>query len=139
MQLLYDIFISATFRTNWSKNFNLKLEQALSNKGYTCYLPQRDSEQLGNKKQTFLENIKGVKNSKLILALGVELQSANWGLELGYAYAKQKPIIILVKKDQFIELMPEGAANHIIQTENIDNLVEYLPQLLTKIEELLPK
>ncbi len=63
-----DIFITGTFRNDWNKEFNLRLADILESKGWQIFLPQRDSEQLGNRKETFLQDVAGIDQCKMIVA-----------------------------------------------------------------------
>ena len=137
---MHDIFITGTFRNDQNKKFNLTLEKKLTKKGFSCYLPQRDTAQadtsvLENRKLTFTENTNGADNAKLVLAIGVKTQTANWGFEIGYAYASQKPVIILTTKEQGIHLMTEFAAKKIIFADDINNIDDYLDELMQAINK----
>lgn len=128
------LFITGTFRNDWNKEFNLRLAEALEKKGLTLFLPQRDAEQLGNRKQTFQHDVAGVDNAQMIVAIGTRTQTANWGFELGYAYKTGKPIVVITDREHPVELMCEGAAAEIIIPDDIDNIESYIEDILTKIK-----
>lgn len=69
------IFITGTFRVEWNKNYNQKLADALESRGFECYLPQRDTEQIGDKKKTFAQNVQGIRNAQALLAEAINLVS----------------------------------------------------------------
>ncbi len=129
-----NIFITGTFRNDWNRAFNLQLATALEEKGLTVFLPQRDSEQLGNRKETFLQDVAGIDQCQMIVAIGTKTQTANWGFEIGYAYQSKKPVIILTDEEHPVELMPEGAAAHVFVLKNLDNTAEYIEDLVLAIK-----
>lgn len=131
-----DIFITSTFRNDWNRTFNLRLTEMFEAQGLTVFLPQRDSEQLGNRKETFLQDVAGIDQCKMIVAVGSQTQTANWGFEIGYAYQK-KPIIVITDQEHPVELMPEGAVNKIITVENLDAMDEYFEELIENIKKYL--
>lgn len=131
-----DIFITGTFRNEWNKEFNLRLAEMFEAQGLTVFLPQRDSEQIGNRKETFLQDVAGIDQCKMIVAIGSKTQTANWGFEIGYAYQK-KPIIVITDQEHPVELMPEGAVNKIITVENLDAIDEYFEELIENVKKYL--
>lgn len=131
------VFITGTFRNDWNKAFNLKLAEALETKGISLFLPQRDAEQLGNRKETFLQDVKGVDNAQMIVAIGTRTQTANWGFEIGYAYKNGKPVIVITDSEHPVELMCEGAATKILTPDNIDDIDSYVDGLAADIKYLL--
>jgi nucleoside 2-deoxyribosyltransferase len=138
MKIMKDIFFTGTWRKEWNKEFNLTLERALIAKGFSCYLPQRDSDQTGSRKSIFLADIEGLKDAKVQLAIGAnKAQSSNWGLEIGVAFTLGKPIIILTDKDSPPDLMPEGAASEIFVPEAIDDIESFMDDLEAVIRKYL--
>lgn len=132
-----DLYICSTFRNDWNRSFNLALEAEMITVGFRCYLPQRDSEQLGNRKATFLADKGGIDAAKLIIAVGSQTQTANWGFEVGYAFALKKPVIILTDKEHPAELMPEGAVDKILVVDNLDDFSSYAPELAEEVRRLI--
>jgi len=133
-----DVFITGTWRKEWNKDFNPKLEAALVSKGISCFLPKRDSNQTGSRKEIFFADIAGIEHSKLLLAIGANnAQSSNWGLEIGFAYAKGMPVVILTDANSPPDLMPEGAAREIFTPDNIDGIESYINDLATVIRTLI--
>lgn len=133
-----DIFITGTFRNDWNRAFNEKLCGFFEAKGFSVFMPQRDSEQLGNRKETFLQDVAGVDQCKMIVAIGSKTQTANWGFEIGYAYKNEKPVVILTDTEHPVELMPEGAAKSVIIVENLDDFDTYIKKLMSVIQEVIP-
>jgi len=132
-----DIFITGTFRNDWNKEFNLKLVNALEGHGFQIFAPQRDAEQKGDRKETFLNDVAGIDSCKMIVAIGSKTQTANWGFEIGYAYANKKPVIILTDAEHPAELMTEGAASNVLIVENLDNIEQYIDNLISLVKENL--
>jgi len=132
-----DIFLTSTFRNDWNRAFNLRVDEYLTAAGYKCFLPQRDSYQGENKKRVFDEDIAGLDNSRMVLAIAVKTQTANWGFEIGYARAHNKPVVILTDKEHPAELMPSGGASEIITVDNLDEIKEYGDRLVHAISRML--
>lgn len=130
-----DIFITSTFRNEWNKDFNLKLVNLLESSGFTVFLPQRDSAQRGNGRETFAQDMAGVDSCNMIVAIGSKTQTANWGFEIGYAYKSGKPVIVLTDHEHPIELLPQNAAVQVIEVENLDNTSEYIERLIAAIRQ----
>ena len=130
------VFITGTFRNEWNKGFNLRLCEYLEKNGCTCYLPQRNTEQKGNRKNTFEQNIAGILGSDIIVAIGAKTQTANWGLEIGYGYAMNKQVVVLTDRGHPVELMPEGAAGEVLSVDSLDDLAGYGDRLLGCISKM---
>ncbi len=131
-----DIFITGTFRNEWNRAFNVRLTEMFEAQGLVVFLPQRDSEQLGNRKETFLQDVAGIDQCKMIVAVGSRTQTANWGFEIGYAYQK-KPVIVITDQEHPVELMPEGAVNKIIVVKDLDAIDEYFGELVENVKKYL--
>ena len=131
-----DIFITGTFRNDWNRAFNARLTEMFEAQGLVIFLPQRDSEQLGNRKETFLQDVAGIDQCKMIVAVGSRTQTANWGFEIGYAYQK-KPVIVITDQEHPVELMPEGAVNKIIVVKDLDAIDEYFEELIENVKKYL--
>ena len=131
---MQDIYLTGTFRNDWNRNFNLEIVKILEREGFTVYAPQRDTEQKGNRQNTFEQDIAGIEDAKIILAIGAKTQTANWGLEIGYALKAVKPIIILTDKEHPVELMAEGAATKIILVDVLDNIDSYKAELFKALK-----
>lgn len=125
-----DLYFCATFRTEQSKALNLQLEARFKAEGYSCFLPQRDSDQSGDRKRTFLEDVAGIDRSRMVVAIGAYLQSANWGFELGYCYAKKKPVVVLTSADCPLDLMTEGSVQNMVIAQDIEDVDSYYAELI---------
>jgi len=60
-------------------------------------------------------------------------KSIGVGIEIGYAYAKQKPIIYLRKKDSDYSTTASGSSSYIIEYENEFDLSKSMEKLLMKL------
>lgn len=101
----------------------------LLNKGFSVFLPQEDAEdakeehERQNQEYIFRRCVEGVDGSDLIVAVldGGDVDSGTaW--EIGYAYAKGKPIIGLrtdfrALSNGIVNLMIEVSANALARTE----------------------
>jgi len=134
-----DLYFCGTFRTDWSRQFNFELEKRFTSKGLSCFLPQRDSDQSGDKKLTFEEDVAGIDGADCVVAIGAVMQSANWGFEVGYCYGKKKPVVALTDKENPLDLMTDGAIEHILVVENIDEIDSYFDDLFSIVAQNLPR
>jgi nucleoside 2-deoxyribosyltransferase len=132
-----DLYFCATFRTEQSKAFNLRLEERFKAEGYSCFLAQRDSDQRGDRKRTFLEDVAGIDHARVVVAMGAYLQSANWGFELGYCYAKRKPVVALTSADRPLDLMTAGSVEEIVIAQDIEDIDSYFEDLLSRVKRKL--
>ena len=132
-----DLYFCATFRTDESKSFNLRLEQRFKAEGYSCFLAQRDSDQKGDRKRTFREDVAGIDRARCVVAIGAFLQSANWGFELGYCYARKKPVVVLAAFNRPLDLMTEGSVEDILVSRNIEDIDSYFEDLLRRVRRKL--
>ena len=57
-------------------------------------------------------------------------KSIGVGIEIGYAFAKEKPIFYLRKKDSKYSTTASGCSNYLIEYENELNLVEIMEKRL---------
>ena len=131
-----DVFITGTFKNDWNRQFNEALASFLSNQGFSYYLPQQHTDQSGNRKKTFEENMAGIRSCKSLVAIGAKTQTANWGLEIGYAFSLNKPVIILTDSEHPVALMPEGAASEIV-ISNLENLSDFGPNLVSILSRVI--
>lgn len=132
-----DLYFCATFRTEQSKALNLRLEERFKVHGYSCFLAQRDSDQNGDRKRTFREDVAGIDSARCVVAIGAYLQSANWGFELGYAYALKKPVVVLTSADRPLDLMTEGSVERLVVASDINEIDGYFGELLAHVQTCL--
>jgi hypothetical protein len=133
--LMAAVFISSTLKAEWNKDFNLKFCIALEEKGIQCYLPQRDTKQDGTEFDKFHENMEAIRSSSVIISIGVN-ESVNWGLENGYAYGIDKPIILLTDKPDEIHTMALGIYSNIFKINIPFSVNSLADQVITHIQSL---
>ena len=104
------IYIDSTLKNEWNVKFNPSLCSALEERGFSCYLPQRDTNQLDREK-IFDSNKDAIKAADVITAIANN-ESPNWGVEVGYAFGLQKRIVAVAATGHKIPLM----AKHIVNT-----------------------
>ncbi|MDD4748843.1 MAG: nucleoside 2-deoxyribosyltransferase [Methanosarcinaceae archaeon] len=113
------IYLAGPLFTYAELEFNCKLRTLLESQGFSVFLPQEDAEDAKieheRKAQAFIFErcVKGVENSDLVVAVldGTDVDSGTaW--EIGYAYAKGKPILGL--RTDFRELS-NGIVNLMIE------------------------
>ena len=102
----------------------------LLNKGFLVFLPQEDAEdcteerEKQNQEHIFRKCVEGLDNSDIVVAVldGADVDSGTaW--EIGYAYAKEKPVIGLRTdfrslSDGVVNLMVEMAIVALARDEN---------------------
>ncbi len=128
-----DVYIDSTLRNDWNVKFNPQLCDDLEEKGIPCYLPQRDTNQDSTHDSIFQENINGIKNADILLAIANN-ESPNWGVELGYAYGLGKKIVALATTVHDIPLLAKYMINQVITAEDIDNIPSYINELVEALK-----
>ncbi len=128
-----NIYLSSTLKKDWNLNFNKELAEALEKAGLTVYLPQRDTDQEDGLDLIFKQDINGMAEADKILVV-VKNASENLWLEVGWAYAKNKPIIILADETDFIPVFGKKMAIKIIKVESLDNIKSYTDDLIKIIK-----
>jgi hypothetical protein len=131
---LSDVYITSTLKSEWNKKYNPLLCEELEKRQIKCYLPQRDTPQegedvkkLNNNKYEF--NINAIKNSKFVLAVGLN-ESINWGLEVGFAFGIKKKVILLKEKNHFVPVMSLGMYEKIIELDTLNDIESYIDLLV---------
>jgi nucleoside 2-deoxyribosyltransferase len=70
-----------------------------------------------------------IDSSNLLIA-ELTTKSIGVGIEIGYAFSKNKPILYLRKKGAAHSTTAAGCSNHILEYENETNLVELIEEVL---------
>lgn len=130
------LYLTSTFKNDWNLVFNIKIGVALEREGLDCYLPYRDTNQSLGEQRVFEQDMAGIENSKMVLAVGVN-QTPNWGAEIGYAYAHKKPIMVLTTKEFEVPLICKGMVNKALIVKDIDEVDSYIHTLVKNIRSLL--
>lgn len=132
------IYLAGPLFTHAELEFNRKLRDMLQEKGFAVFLPQEDAEDVKkeherqNQEYIFQRCVEGVDGSDFVVAVldGVDVDSGTaW--EIGYAYAKAKPIIGL--RTDFRELS-NGIVNLMIEV-SAKTLVRNEEELLEALEK----
>ena len=131
------LYFCATFRNDWSRAFNLRLAERFEASGVRCYLPQVHSDQSGDRKRTYTEDVAGIDGAEGILAIGTRLQSANWGFEIGYAHSKGLPIVAITDEKSPFDLMTSGALSHALVLPQLDDIDVYWEELFSQVKKFL--
>jgi len=131
-----NIYLTSTFTNPWNVEFNHKIGKALEYHGITCYLPHRDTNQDSSDKEIFNQDIAGIDNTSLVVAVALN-ESPNWGAEVGYAYVKGKKIIALTNKDHSIPLICNHMLTNSLVVEDLDNIDSYIENLILLIKEYI--
>jgi nucleoside 2-deoxyribosyltransferase len=108
------VYLAAPLFSDAECDFNRKLKSELHSIGFKVFLPQEDSNNVHDKtdrqKIIFEKNLKGIERSDILVAVidGADVDSGTaW--EIGYAFAKGKPVIGL--RTDFRTLGIEGTVN----------------------------
>lgn len=115
------IYLAGPLFSHAELEYNRKLRDLLHNKGFSVFLPQEDADDTTDEREKqnqeciFKKCVEGVEGSDIVVAVldGVDVDSGTaW--EIGYAYAKEKPVIGLRTdfrslSDGIVNLMVEMA------------------------------
>lgn len=113
------IYLASPLFTHAELEYNCKLRDMLLKKGFSVFLPQEDAEDAASERERqnqeciFQKCVEGVDSSDIVVAAldGVDVDSGTaW--EIGYAYAKGKPVIGL--RTDF-RTLSEGVVNLMIE------------------------
>ncbi len=127
------IYIDSTLKHDWNVKFNPELCAALEEQGFTCYLPQRNTDQAGSREGVFQQNTSGIRDADVLLAVASN-ESPNWGVEVGYAYGLGKKIVALATTEHPIPLMAKYMMNDVVETEDLDDIPSYIERLTAAIK-----
>ncbi|MGI5990939.1 MAG: nucleoside 2-deoxyribosyltransferase [Methanosarcina sp.] len=133
------IYLAGPLFSHAELEYNRKLRDLLLKKGFSVFLPQEDAEDTADERNKqsqeliFKKCVGGVDGSDVIVAVldGVDVDSGtSW--EIGYAYAKEKPIIGLRTdfrslSDGIVNLMVEMAIVALARDE--DELLKIIEKL----------
>lgn len=129
-----EVFITSTLKSEWNKEYNPILCAALEDRGISCYLPQRDTNQSGSVDEVCRQNLEGIKNAGKILVVAAN-ESPNWGVEVGYAYAIGKKLIMLTTEDHNLPKMASGMGWEYLRVKDLDDVHSYIDSLVELIKE----
>jgi nucleoside 2-deoxyribosyltransferase len=113
------IYLAGPLFTHAELEYNCKLKDMLLKIGFSVFLPQEDAEdatverEKQNQEYIFKKCVRGVDSSDIIVAVldGIDVDSGTaW--EIGYAYAKEKPVIGL--RTDF-RMLSEGIVNLMVE------------------------
>ena len=134
------IYLAAPLFSEAELEFNCKLRDQITERGFSVFLPQEDSNDTTDmrheEKQSYIfnENLKAIDNSDIIVAIldgGSDVDSGTaW--ELGYAFATKKTVIGL--KTDFRTLGSEGIVNLMIEV-SVDTLSTDTVGLMDALEQ----
>ena len=129
-----DIFITSTVDSEWNLVFNPRLCSALEERGITCHLPQRDTNQAGTPAEIFAQNVAAIKSSRKILFVTCN-ESINVGGEVGLSFGLGKAIVALAENGHAIPLMLRFMITKSFIVRSIDELESYADDLVISIRE----
>lgn len=121
------IYLAGPLFTHAELEYNCKLKDMLLKNEFSVFLPQEDAEdttsERENQEAIFNKCMEGINSSELVVAIldGVDVDSGTaW--EIGYAYAKGKPVIGLrtdfrTLSDGIVNLMVEMAISALARDE----------------------
>ena len=131
------VYLAAPLFSEAECDFNRKLKGELESRGFKVFLPQEDSNNVhdmtNRQKIIFNKNLTGIENSDLMIAVidGADVDSGTaW--EIGYAFAKGKPVIGL--RTDFRTLGIEGTVNLMIERSVI--LFMSISELLNHLKSI---
>jgi nucleoside 2-deoxyribosyltransferase len=115
------VYLASPLFTHAELDYNRKLRDLLLNKGFSVFLPQEDAvdvlheREKQNQECIFKKCVEGLDSSDIVVSVldGADVDSGTaW--EIGYAYARGKPVIGLrtdfrILSDGIVNLMIEMA------------------------------
>ncbi len=129
------VYLAAPLFSEAECDFNRKLRDEIKSAGFNVFLPQEDSNNVRDEKNRqeiiFNKNLTAIESSDIIVAVidGTDVDSGTaW--EIGYAFAKGKPIIGL--RTDFRTLGIEGTVNLMIERSAV--LCTSIPELLSRLK-----
>lgn len=106
-----------------------RIKTILENNKHKTYIPVLDPDRPSEKKALFLNTLKKLDSADAILALiKSDEKSEGMLMEIGYAWGKNKKLIIAINKDVKNTHMREFA-DILIEFSDIDDLYEKLEKL----------
>ena len=131
------VYLAAPLFSEAELDFNRKLRDEIKRAGFKVFLPQEDSNNIKDEKTRqkiiFGKNEAAIQNSNIIVAVldGTDIDSGTaW--EIGYAYARGKPILGL--RTDFRTLGIEGTVNLMIERSVI--LCMNIPELMNSLKNI---
>lgn len=131
-----EIYLCSTLKAEWNRTFNPNLCEALEKAGFSIYLPQRDTNQSGAGPEILAQNMKAMKNAKLLIGIAKNA-SPNFGAEVGYFFGCGKPVLILAESFQEIPLMTTGMVTDIVILKSLGDVSLYSAQLSRVLAKIL--
>ena len=123
------IAISSQHKDSFSKELDA-IQEALESGGYKVVMPVRDRTADKLERRAIMERAFSEIDSSDLLVAEVSNISFGVGIEIGYAKAHGKKVIVLGKKGGEISKTASGASDEVILYDSPDNLRS---QLVVKI------
>lgn len=129
------VYLAGALFSEAERTFNKKLQQMISDIGFSVFLPQEDAQDAAADRKSesiFNKCLSGLQKSDLIVAVldGSDTDSGTaW--ELGYAHAQGKPVIGI--RTDFRVQTPEERVNLMLQ-ESLVVLVDNTEDLKIVLE-----
>jgi len=137
------VFIAGPLFSQAEREFNVRVEEELRRHGFETFLPQRDVGRLdellakeGERayRMIFDRDLKGLDQADVVVAIldGPDVDSGT-AFEVGYAFAKGKPVVGL-KTDMRVFARAEEVNNMLAQgvkalAKNVDEVISMLKKL----------
>jgi len=122
------IFISSTIRSEWNQLYNQQLCTRLESAGFRCFLPQRDVK-ADSGVTVFRQNTQAIEDADAVLTV-VKNENVNLGVEAGFAFAMNKPIIILCDEQSRLPTMLSGVGIQIFRVAGLEPVQDYIEPLI---------
>jgi nucleoside 2-deoxyribosyltransferase len=131
-----DIYLTSTLHNEWNTKFNPIICEKLEQKGFSVFLPQRDTNQSGPKEDIWKQDIGGMDDAKIVVAVALN-ETVNWGAEVGYAFGKGQKVIAVTKNDHSIPLIALHMVSKVIKVNDLDDVDGYIDELADHIKNSL--
>ena len=140
------VFIAGPMFSSAEREFNLKVDDFLRERGFETFLPQREVGELWEKvhgrgrrvcRKIYEEDLRGLGEADSLVAIlnGQDVDSGT-AFEVGYASATGKPIVGL-KTD--VRVFARGEEVNLMLAHSLHDLAKDLDELVLKLKKLSPK
>ena len=112
---------------------------ALEHHGVGSRCIARDIEQWGACRftpQVLMQHTFQAIDASAFIVIDLTEKGVGLGIEAGYAYARQKPIVVIGRTGPAISTTLTGVAQHMFLYTHLDDLVGYFEQIIARQEQL---
>ena len=125
----YEAYISIKYRAdNGNKDCIQKISSALEQNGFETVCVARDIEKWGQVQSSprkLMQRAFTEIDSSNLLVVDLTEKGVGLGIEAGYAYAKQIPIVVIARKGSDISTTLQGIAQKLFLYDEFEDLADF--------------